>query len=715
MPTISNLRDRCKYKILRKAVFADDYVEDTSLRIEYGVPNVYGAAAPEIETFTLRRPIGTVKEHDDTDFVVGKYNYVDYSDHHFKIRSSVDDGATWETLFVGYCEEQTLVMERADFPQGTQKFTLFGYAARLDKQPIRTGRVYNPATATTHDLEWTPAFNAKNHKRRIDMNLSGNRSTETEDAIYVFSEEDGHIWTNLNIAEYLIKIGLPQCDFFNELPLEGQHIALDKIMKYWPAPEKPESLWKWLVKVIDRRYAFGFYLKYTDGATEAEEGSLAVQVFTVTDVDITVGPITIPANATQTTFSLDFSYPDNHEWENLEFRKSKAEKYDRIEVRGERILMTGTFRADINGSWGEPMMVKQWIDAIETNYRAGSNTNDAELNDLARSTDVFDSVFSQVAPPPAWTYKMSENAFTEHFFGLSSDDDGVVDNTDEAAPWYAGFHTFERTIPLHSGKDYWTSPIFSYAVSEPPEFRPMFAFVKLIGGPMSGNYAPVDRLSEVDEEYRSIQFRPLDNIPMGVGLGVSPRHYVAQSFEWSDAKPSNTDPSGDITWPNIFYTASWRLDTRQRVAEDLTEEGEEEASSSSTTPCKTLVIDVKDAEYWYVMPGTIIEISDIGTPRYIHADNAVLRDDVAKLQGVLAAAKAWYSKHRQAMEFNLKSPKKHVDIGTMITDVTGVDFGSESVRSVVTKRTISVSREGASVRIETGWNNFDFAGAWDDA
>lgn len=709
MPTIDNTRPKTTQRILRKENFADDYAVDSSLKVDEESP-VVDVVAPSIPTAVLYRPVGYIKGHADTEFQEVITDFVDYKGHHFKVQVSQDDGLSWETIFVGFCEEQIFLVERADFASGGQKFICYGYAALLDKQPIQVGRAYNPATTSTHDLEWVPAFNSKNSKRRLDFNLAGNRTTEKHDGIYVYSREDGEVWTNQDIAEYCIAIGLPTAEFFDDLPLVGQFAALDAIKRFWPS-RKPESLWKWLCKVIDRRFGFGFYLEYEEGAAPEDAGTLSLRVFTTTDADITIGTTTVPANDRPTSIVLDDPYPANHEWEALEFRESNAYKYDRIEVRGERILCVATFRFGFPpGSWGDGSFVKKWMDSLEYSYKQATGANDAEANDLRRSEDRFDSVYSQFGPPLAWPYKhLVFQATTEHFLGYKSDDEGVVTNDDEEAPWYAGFHVFERSLPFHSGTDYAVAPPIAYSEADPPEFRAMMAFARILTGPMAGGYGLLDRMNEADEELKGASFRPLDNIPLGFGISASPRHYWADGH-WENAKATNVDPGMDYDF--IHVTAAWRLDTRQHVAENLTESGEEE-SSSSTAPERVLTIDVDDAEYWVVSPETIVDVKD-GEPEKIHPDNYILRDDLEKLQGVLAAAKAWHSKDRQAVPFNLHTPRRHKELGVMITSVVGAFF-EQAVRAVVTKRTISLRDDGGSCRLETGWYDFDFAGAWSES
>ena len=558
---------------------------------------------------------------------------------------------------------------------GMQQVQAVGLEHLLDRVTIADSKALQDGQIV--NIEWTPTFNVKYRKGH---RIKGNRSKlPGPDGVYVFSNAaDAAVWNNKQIIEYLLHYFKPDGP---QWTLFGQYDALSQIEEVHKSSQS-RSLWDWLNVLVDRRRGMGFIVEPDLGETEVR-----LRVFTLTNEDVVVGPRTLPANANQTDFTIPSSFPETHLVEPIKFIRTTAGVYDTIEVRGERILGVTTVSY-------ENAQIK--IASTQAERDAYVQASEEE-----RTADRFDGTWNRFIFNPNWTYNVSTilGVQCNESMLFSCDDDGNV-TAGGGRAWHDAT-ILERTLPFKRNVDYSTNPPRElYEATERPEFLPTMVFVKLpTDVPGGGKYRLVDRLSEGETQLPNCHVRTLDT-RAGFEVGASPRHLLALTRWPKDGNGAfiNVVQIPRIDDQTLAATVAFRSDARLKVVRTIDASIAHEAN-------RKLIIEVPGAEYWYALRGTVVD-SGAGQLKRINDANRKLRDDADILRGVAAFAQSWYQVERQSVEIALKKIDNHVELGALLTEVTGQY--SEPINTVVSSAETDF-RTG-TITYQTGWGEFDVIG-----
>jgi hypothetical protein len=201
---------------------------------------------------------------------------------------------------------------------------------------------------------------------------------------------------------------------------------------------------------------------------------------------------------------------------------------------------------------------------------------------------------------------------------------------------------------LREGWNYTTDPPTapSYAAGEDTEeaFLPplVLAYVADAGLDGGSAWAPVDKLGALGASLgitlQNMGVRVLDT-EWGVMIEATPNHMLAKSH-WSGAADSEFDPGTDgIDYEDLLVTICWEGDYRLGLSYDV-------PSSYAAGDGSELVIEVPGAEYWHLAPRTVLGADGAGALRYSPATSVCLRNDLARLQAIMAGAISRYAQDR---------------------------------------------------------------------
>ena len=222
-----------------------------------------------------------------------------------------------------------------------------------------------------------------------------------------------------------------------------------------------------------------------------------------------------------------------------------------------------------------------------------------------------------------------------------------------------------------------------------PEFMKPIIIVK---NPDDDKYYHIDKLSSVNKNPGGVSMMDreagikIENLKVNHLLGLN-------HFNPETDKATGTTP--EIDYETIIATVFAETDQRLRVEVDVPR-----ANRSETI--KTLVIDVEDAELWYVVPGTVIKVKNGAL--WGASGNLVRRDDSERLRTIAALAKAWYSRKRAAVRLTVKNIAQYSPVGTFITSVSS-SWHKEQIGTVVSQRTWDF--RDATTQMETGFFELD--------
>jgi hypothetical protein len=345
-------------------------------------------AAPDVDTATFLYNFGSIKREHETAFSA----YVPVTLRDYYVRISIQrPGELVIPYWHGVIADEEVVTQSPTAARGDQKVTAYGLAHLLDRKPVQSAWVEEGVLL--QEIGWVPKVNKEN---RTSQSIEGNRSNTVEAASGVHHySKDKAVWTNKEYIQYVLREFGPASPVFE---LAGQLDVLDEIKQSYDVENL--SIWGILNRLIDRRDGVGL-VPITDGV-----GKVYLFVFTVTDVDISLGTTTLPANINPLALNLSTVFPYNHLVGELPFRFTSINQYDTIEIRGERIQGTGTW------SYVDVTLENGWGSAEKTDYDSppGIAATDLEGNDLARGSDRLKKVYARHRVPKDWDWKIGDGA-----------------------------------------------------------------------------------------------------------------------------------------------------------------------------------------------------------------------------------------------------------------------------------------------------------------
>lgn len=648
--------------------------------VPYMVPvQCVDVAAPEVGYADIRYDFGLIKREDTTSFLYATtYGLLDC---YIQIMTQYE-GYAPQAIWTGIITDDQTAADRPGFASGEQQIRAYHLSHLLDREPIANARTETPAAdGTTQTIGWVPTFNKRSE---IGLSLAGNRTEEpAEDGVYVFGK-DGDLWTNLDILEYLCYYHKPAN---LDIQFAGQTNLLEQTVDLWDF--EGYTLWEAINKLVDRKKGVGFY------PWSAGDGYLYLYIFSLTERDIQFGSATLAANPLQTFYEFPSSRPYTHLTGEIPFRKTTVNQYDRLVIRGKRAKVTGTF------SLADDTLEKGWTQDLEDDYVTAKGTDEQE-NDRYRSLDKFQGVFSRFTVPNEWDGKVGDgDGGKKVSMRLRALNDGTMEPR-KTGPLYMVDKTFLRENPFQSGKDYGSEPPTDYNPAEQePEFQPLLAIAKKVpdGEQVVNAFYILDRLDESLADSSSASVRPTDK-RLGVEVAFSPRHLFALGHI-EEGGATGSEPVLD--YEKLLVTATFESDECPQIIV-------ENFAGNASESVKTLVLDIPGVEYWYVAPGTVVDVDPDNETKLLRyqAESPFIRgeEDLAKLEAVAAFITAWYGVRRQAVQIPIKQVGLFVQIGTLLTDIRNANL-AEQVRTVVTARKTDFIA-GVTV-IETGYNALDVA------
>ncbi len=641
--TTANLKGQQYFGVFVKQAWVDNWIYVPYLTPMFSSDN----AAPVVGIGQFKYETGKILQNYDTLFRI--YDPLFLQGWFIQVRGLTIFGM-W-TCWTG------MVMAEALAEVGTNTRTAVTYSDQMlgaydMKYPLRRDRVEGSYVGANADrIGRTLNFNERNAH---GFGLMGNRSTNFSSAgVHTFSE-DGKLWTNLDIAEYVLQFFQPD-DV--QYVFTGETSTLNQMVDAWKFYGlEPFEV---LNKLINRRRGLG-WKDYTTGS-----GSIEIYIFSISPETIGFSEFTIPENSWQDWINFD-DLIDVHPNPQI----SRANTYDRIVVRGSPLKVCLSL-ALTNGT-----LEKGWTAAEETAYKAAAD-------DRERGTDKHARVYQKFRVPKSWDWSylsLKDNA------PLIANPivyaDAVVDGT-APAPIWSEDHRFERNLPFEEDT--------AIADAE-PTFRK--AFVVVIDPENPGKYVYVDKLNTLSIPLGAMRVG-VESREMALTVKGSINHQFAL-VDFSEA--TDADPQTDFN--TMIATVMVQTDEVLR-AEWLMPLDRASAGDGSVS------IDVPDAEYWFAPGGTVKDVTDGNLIFWGDGggEPAVIRDDGARLRAIAVAAAAWYGRTRNIVQYVHDEVAPFHPVGMMIIAATTTAFDATAIGTVVTRRRFDYTKR--TMEVKTSYSELD--------
>lgn len=605
-------------------------------------------------------------------------NAVSYGRQYIRITGADDSTGTNEAVWwsgVIPAEELRLLGATARGARADQIIQAYSLDylldSRLDKAWVRP---VGGGLAT--QIDHLPVFNRKIRAGGVQGNRSTNKFEFNNGNYYTYVfAADAELWSNFQIIEYLLLhyqlplgLGGPRFGFTCTSEVAD---ALKQMVGMFDF--NSVTLRQALNILINRKRGF-FWTLYID-----MDDNTYLMVQSLLDEDLTVGNIVLPAHRSNDRVTLDLWHDSR--FADMKVVKDSSQVFDKIVVRGARIKTCCTFAVvedslEVGWTTDEETAYK---DAAKntTGYGSLTTTEQEVLNDKFRTADRFDRVFTTFVVPANWNWISSEDPedpeipkypvspkFSPYTGEFSVDGEGALI---AGAHWNSD-HRFLPLLPFKTGFDYSSaSPVDKNPAGSEPELRKMFALGQDLD---DAKHVYLDK-----KEPAAASVRPLTG-QMGVAVKFRPQHYLAAN-NFSGAEPSRIDDvlaEDGCDYESLVVTAMIETDQYLQLYKIL----------SQTETMRTIEIIIPEAELWYVVPETVVDVTDDGSFVYFGCTDPLLRDDRDMLRTVLAAATAWYGKQRHKLTITIQNLAAPVHIGQMIDDVAITEEGSGSVVSSIT-------------------------------
>ncbi len=517
---------------------------------------------------------------------------------------------TWTTIFVG-----TIAADSRDIhgcgsgmnAKGDQIVTAFGLEYLLDREVIRTAWATNDGSAEI-EIDYVPAFN---ERYVVGLSRVGNRSytqpPHGDHSSFVFGGTTSggyvgdNVWTHENIATYLVTHYQPRGIYF-ALAGESESLTMVEPAVHLVGMTVREAM----SRLISHRRGFGWRVNVLDDDT------VQIYVFTLTGADIGEDPLIIPANTD--TVAIDNGRIDI---DSLVTMNADLTQYGAVRVEGERIKVQFTVSYNLGN------LEKAWSASDEADYIA-PGTGTVEKDNQARTENRFGYVYQGHRIPDTWNWTSgSADANVAITFGP---DGTFIPTVQGNVRRWGGAH--QILGKLLTPKPFQTSTLRE-SLEEP------FAFIPAAFG--GTGYWQLDKIPANTGGAPGASFRKME-CDFGFQLETNPNHAFGLNHYTGDMAAAN---SNVYDYEDIGATIAVELDERLKIELQL--------ANDSTA---VLVIPVKDAEFWWVVPGTVLGI--VGGALVTQAgdgsdDSTALRDDRDRLREIANAAAAWYTPRRASI------------------------------------------------------------------
>lgn len=183
----------------------------------------------------------------------------------------------------------------------------------------------------------------------------------------------------------------------------------------------------------------------------------------------------------------------------------------------------------------------------------------------------------------------------------------------------------------------------------------------------------------LDEDTGTLTFNTSNN---GVSFSIN--------YDWQI--PTEKQPVVD--WKEMIITAACESNQFVEVVRDVPGGGDE-----------VMLIEVDDAELWWLVPGTVVGVEDDGRTIRVGEDGLITRDDRARLRAIATLASVWYSLPRVVVRVTQQAIGGLPGPGVMIGRVTA-PLGRIVSNTIVTS--MRLNYESLTSSFETGFAELDF-------
>lgn len=604
------------------------------------------ATSPGISECRFRYAYGDIKREDGDDFTT--YNSLQNLGGYYVQVLDATLGVNPARLFIGVLQREMIrPLHRADGDpeSGDQELVAFGLEHLLDRIPVFETIIEKANTKTV-----VGTVVAINRRSRRGLTAFGNRSSGTYPGNGAVSGEQAHVftrdgvsWSELDFLRYLVHM-LPIGDVPFEIvgqtgPLEGRTVDF----------LNPEGLTarQILDRLVDRRRGLVWAVRYDEANDRGE-----IHIRSIFDTPVSLGTVTIPANDDDVSIVTD---DEDERATDVEIHIDASQRYDWIFVRGAPI------KSCFSVSVPDETLEQGWSAAQQTAYNTPDGAADADAADrIRRESDELRSVYSVFRIPTEWDYFAGdgEGGVKENANPLINGN-GSLDIAQQNSTLNFG-RLLLRSLPIAKAWDDATGEV---------EYREPFVLVK----DPDGFWGYVDRQGD---QYPSGHVRMLD-VDLGFEVRMSVNHELASAdFDAETNTPAVFD------WREMIATVAVELD---RHLEIIVAAGSATPLAAGQQPTgRVLVIDVPDAELWWLTPGTVLDVQSGALVRSAATGlDAILRDDTARLREIAAVAAGWYGRDRKAVSVTREGLRVDIDPGAMLQTVTG-GFGRETIKSIVT-------------------------------
>ncbi|MCK4959192.1 MAG: hypothetical protein KAT00_07320, partial [Planctomycetes bacterium] len=412
------------------------------------------------------------------------------------------------------------------------------------------------------------------------------------------------------------------------------------------------------------------------------------------DYDLTVGDVTLPSHDPAHRQSIDPWIDPSHSRTKLKIDQFAV--CDKIIARGGPIKVCGTFT--------NTQFSNGWTSTLETAYKNAANgvtgyadleeSEKAALNDRYRATDKFSKVYTTFIVDKDWDWTIGSNNANPKWYPASERAELVP--AENANYWNVG-KRFYPFVPFKEGVDYsGSSPSVENVDGVEADWRRMFVILK----DSDGKYCYAEK-----NDQRTGTVRPLTT-ELGVEVRIRPQYLLGKT-EFTSAEPGLWDlDMADYSFDpdDMEFTAFCETDQIFQISHQV----------NTTETNRTLVIDVPEAELWYVVPGTVVDIEDDGTKiTYGSSADHKIRDDTDRLKKILAAAVAWYGRARYKVNITQLNITDDVTLGELLEYIDITNQDGDEAGAIISS--ISTDFQTQRMVISTDFSELDFAGIYGSA
>lgn len=562
-------------------------------------------------------------------------------------------------------------------PSGVQTWTAYEPAQILRKIHVYRSHWLDPAgdervLATVHDFN---AFDDRNL-------LVGNRSPVKSGGTYLYGGTD--LWTRFDALEYILGRFVDESgDDGPEWSIGGQVSVLqglddDGVLRDFGSDvirmDPTQTVAKILGRLISIKLGFDYTIRPTEDGFE-------VFIYVLHAEEQSFGDVTLPRNP-NTVEVIGSHQPEMREHRLVH---TADQRYDQITLLGRRIVVCLSLRGKNQVPNDTPTtLVPKWGVANEATYDAGTGTpaDGADAHDEARQADALRSVYGVFGAPEAWDFNNGEASPLFDSEGKQDLSVVITPQGNLARPAIADFQPYVRAtllyLPLQEGFDYTADPPKDMnAPGHVADFMPPAAWI--LDGP---------RWVGADAVGFSVHAAMID---WGVYLATSPRHLLAMNH-FAGAAATETEPAWD--YDDLIVTIALEADQRLTYVWETPDDSRPSGGQ--------LVIEVPDAELWYLARDTVLGTDIAGNLLKSGDKGRVLRNDTPRLMLHMAGAIARYFdlRSRAQLTFNGLMPAQQL-LGQILTVIEeGED--THHIQAAITAVTWDGSNEPATT-IRTGF------------